>query len=59
MSDQGPMDLRHPIGGLFVVLGLLLAAFGVTTSGEAPNLNLWWGLVMLAFGGIMLGLARR
>jgi hypothetical protein len=59
VSDHGQLDLRYPIGGLFVVLGLLLAAFGVTTMGEAPNLNLWWGLAMLAFGGVMLGMARR
>jgi hypothetical protein len=67
MSADGGLDLRYPIGALFVVLGLLLAVFGLATAGDAAmyeragavNVNLWWGAVMLAFGATMWGLASR
>jgi hypothetical protein len=67
MSGAGGLDIRLPIGGLFVVLGLILGGYGVATSGDAVryersmsvNINLWWGLVMLVFGGLMLLLARN
>ena len=66
MSGAGGLDIRLPIGGLFVVLGLILGGYGVATNGDAAqyersmavNINLWWGLVMLVFGGLMLLLAR-
>ena len=66
MSSMEGLDIRAPIGGLFSLLGLMLAGYGMvagsrTTSDVAPvtNVNLWWGLVMLLFGIIMLVLARR
>lgn len=67
MSAEGGLDLRYPIGTLFVVLGLLLALFGLATAGDTEmyaragsvNVNLWWGLVMLAFGAFMWGMAAR
>jgi len=66
MSSMEGLDIRAPIGGLFTLLGVLLAGYGAvagsrTTSDVAPvtNVNLWWGLVMLAFGIIMLVLSRR
>jgi hypothetical protein len=67
MSGAGGLDIRVPIGGLFVVLGLVLAGYGVATNADAEqytrsmsvNINLWWGLVMLIFGGLMLLLARN
>ena len=67
MSGAAALDLRIPIGGLFTVLGLVLTGFGLLTSGNAAmyarsddvNLNLVWGLVMLAFGALMLLAARR
>ncbi|MFL5618514.1 MAG: hypothetical protein ACJ79A_09000 [Gemmatimonadaceae bacterium] len=66
MSSMEGLDIRAPIGGLFSLLGLMLAGYGMvagsrTTSDVAPvtNVNLWWGLVMLVFGVIMLLLARR
>jgi len=67
MSEGGGLDPRYPIGGLFVVLGLMLAVFGLVTSGDAEmyaratavNINLWWGVVMFAFGAFMWGLAAR
>lgn len=67
MSGESRLDLRYPIGGLFTVLGLILAGFGIATSGAtamyeratAININLTWGLVMLAFGVMMVVLAVR
>ena len=67
MSGTIGLDLRLPIGGLFVALGVLLAAFGVATTGDAAryarsgglNINLWWGLVLLAVGLAFLIAARR
>ena len=66
MSSMEGLDIRAPIGGLFSLLGLMLAGYGMvagsrTSSDVAPvtNVNLWWGLVMLLFGIIMLVLARR
>lgn len=67
MSEGGGLDLRYPIGGLFLVLGLILAAYGVATDANtgmyvratSVNINLWWGVVMLAFGAFMWGMAMR
>ena len=57
-------DLRLPIGLMFTIVGLLLAGFGLLGDQSiyqrslGINVNLWWGLVMLAFGALMLMLAR-
>ena len=66
MSSAQGMDIRAPIGGLFTLLGVMLAGYGLvagsrTTSDVAPvtNVNLWWGIVMLLFGIFMLALSRR
>ncbi len=67
MSAAGSLDLRLPIGGLFVMLGLVLAGYGLATMGDAAryvksgglNINLVWGIVMLVVGGLFLLLARR
>jgi hypothetical protein len=66
MSSAKGMDIRAPIGGLFTLLGLMLAGYGLmagsrTTSDVAPvtNINLWWGIVMVVFGLLMLALSRR
>jgi hypothetical protein len=59
------LDLRLPIGLLFTLLGLLLLAYGAVsdralyTNSLSVNVNLWWGLVIVAFGGLMLGAAWR
>jgi hypothetical protein len=53
------VDLRFPLGLLFVVFGGLLTLFGLLTDRATYerslfiNVNLWWGLVMLLFGGLM------
>lgn len=67
MSTLTGIDIRYPIGGLFTALGLLIGGYGIATDGDAAvyarldglNVNLWWGIVMLAFGLLCLGLARR
>jgi hypothetical protein len=61
----GNLDIRLPIGLLFAILGGLLAGYGavgdraIYQRSLGININLWWGLVMLAFGAIMIGLGRR
>jgi hypothetical protein len=56
-------DLRISIGGFFTLVGLMVAATGVISEARAPldtaNVNLYAGLVMVAFGGLMLWLALR
>jgi hypothetical protein len=66
MSSAQGMDIRAPIGGLFTLLGIMLAGYGLvagsrTASDVAPvtNVNLWWGIVMLLFGLMMLAMSRR
>lgn len=56
------LDIRIPIGLLFAVLGVLVLAFGIATNSDPEmytkslqiNINLWSGLGMTIFGGIML-----
>jgi hypothetical protein len=59
------IDLRYPIGLLFAIFGLLLVLYGLL-GGTAEyarsldiNVNLWWGLIMLIFGGLMFFAANR
>jgi hypothetical protein len=51
-----PLDVRLPIGGLFVAVGLLLLGYGAIEGlgTSAGHLNAIWGGVMLLFG-IVLG----
>ncbi len=61
------VDIRIPIGGMFTIIGLVLAIYGLVTLGNAElyqpsqglNVNLIWGLVMLAFGVCMLYFGSR
>lgn len=57
------LDLRVPTGFYFSIVGLLLLAMGIFAPSERAaltdaNVNLYCGLVMLAFGLMMLGLSR-
>ena len=56
-------DLRIPIGVFFALIGLLVAITGLAAGYRAPlesaNVNLYCGILILAFGGVMLWLARR
>src|SRR6478752_2297158 len=66
-SGEGAMsfDLRLPIGLMFSVFGVLLTVFGLVSDRAiyqrslGINVNLWWGLVLVVFGVVMLGLAMR
>ncbi len=59
------LDVRFPIGGMFTILGVLLTLYGLASDQAiyarslGVNVNLWWGLVLLVFGAVMLGLAVR
>ena len=66
MSLVMATDIRLPIGWLFSALGVILVGYGAYTHGnpmygrsEGVNINLWWGLAILAFGLLLLWLARR
>lgn len=58
-------DLRIPIGLMFSIYGVLLTVYGMFSNKEeyarslGININLIWGLVLLAFGAFMLIMARR
>lgn len=58
------LDIRWPLGLLFFVTGGMMAVYGAVTHGSAiyekslfVDINLIWGLVLLAFGSFMLLLA--
>ena len=52
------LDIRWPIGLMFTLIGVLLAAFGAVKASDSVsldiNINLVWGLVLLVFGVFML-----
>ena len=56
------LDIKIPIGLMFVILGALISVYGFITNSDAAlyqksleiNINIWVGLFMVAFGGIML-----
>lgn len=58
------VDIKLPIGLMFSLFGIILTVYGIISNG-APiyqhsfniNINLWSGMFMLVFGGIMLLLA--
>jgi hypothetical protein len=59
------LDLRLPSGCFFAITGVLLTIYGLAVPGNAPltdasvNVNLYVGVIMMAFGNILLYLARR
>jgi hypothetical protein len=57
-------DLRLPAGLFFSGVGIILCVLGLLFPWRAPmapdvNVNLYGGLAMLIFGGVMLWLAKR
>jgi formate hydrogenlyase subunit 3/multisubunit Na+/H+ antiporter MnhD subunit len=55
------LDIKIPIGMMFVIFGILLTIFGLVTNGSemyeqslGHNINLWSGIFMIVFGGVML-----
>jgi hypothetical protein len=59
------LDVRLPIGMMFSLLGAILVVYGLVSDRSmyarslGINVNLWWGLVLLAFGVLMLVFALR
>ena len=61
------IDLRVPMGMLFTLMGTILGAFGLATRNNPDvyakslgiDVNLWWGIALLAFGIVSLALGRR
>ena len=59
------LDIRLPIGLMFSLVGLLLVVYGLVSDKSiyhrslGLNVNLWWGVVLLVFGVVMLVLGRR
>jgi protein-S-isoprenylcysteine O-methyltransferase Ste14 len=65
MSDGMKLDVRLPIGGMFALIGAIITVYGLFSDPAiyerslGINVNLWWGLVMFAFGAFMLIMAWR
>jgi hypothetical protein len=61
----GGIDIRIPIGLMFLIVGVILAGYGLMTNGDdmykmhsiGININFDWGIVLIAFSLTMLGLA--
>jgi protein-S-isoprenylcysteine O-methyltransferase Ste14 len=61
------LDIRMPMGVMFVLVGAILTVYGVATSSDTElyrrslglNINLIWGIVLLVIGVVMVILARR
>lgn len=59
------LDIRIPIGLMFGTFGAILAGFGVVSDRAiyqrslGYNVNLTWGLALLGFAALMLGMAYR
>ena len=59
------LDLRLPIGMMFTLLGVILVVYGLVSDRAiyarslGIDVNLWWGLVLVVFGALMLGFALR
>jgi membrane protein implicated in regulation of membrane protease activity len=59
------LDVRLPMGSMFLVIGVLLTVVGLFSKADdyalalGINLDLWWGLVMFSVGAVMLLLVWR
>jgi hypothetical protein len=59
------LDIRLPIGALFVAIGALLTGYGILGDHAiyrrslGLNVNLWWGLVLLLFGAVFAYFGTR
>ncbi|MBL8291659.1 MAG: hypothetical protein JNN08_07480 [Bryobacterales bacterium] len=54
------LDIRKPIGLLLLLIGVQLTIYGVLSSPEeyrralGLNVDLYWGVVLIAFGSLFL-----
>jgi hypothetical protein len=61
------LDIRWPIGLMFSLIGAMLVIYGLITGSNTElykhsldiNVNLYWGLLLVVFGGTMLTMAWR
>lgn len=60
------LDVRLPMGLLFLILGLVLIGYGLIADPAiyarhslGQNVNLLWGAIFALFGAAMLALAAR
>lgn len=61
------LDIRIPLGLIFLITGGMMSIYGLITRGNAVlyeksmgiNLNLTWGAIMFVFGLIMFLVGRR
>jgi hypothetical protein len=60
------LDVRIPLGLLFLLLGLILVGSGLTSDPAiyvqhslGQNVNVFWGTIFALFGAAMLLLTRR
>ncbi len=60
------LDIRYPIGLMFGIIGLVMVVYGALTGADPMyqrslgiNVNVWWGVVLLVFGALMLYFARK
>lgn len=59
-------DIRLPIGLLFSIIGVIITIFGFMTKGAeiykhslGININIYSGICLLIFGGLMLVMALK
>ena len=58
------IDIRLPLGLLFLLLGAILTIYGLAGDSSlyrqslGINVNLYWGIVLVAFGALMFALSR-
>ena len=59
------LDIRWPIGLMFSLVGILLLVSSFIIGPDELkrsldiNINLWWGVILLVFGGLMVLFAWR
>ncbi len=61
------LDIRIPLGLIFLITGGIMALYGLITRGNQAlyersmgvNLNLTWGAIMFVFGLVMFLVGRR
>ena len=60
------LDIRIPLGLIFLIIGGIMSAYGLITRGDAIyvrslgiNLNLIWGVLLFLFGLVMFIVGRR
>jgi len=60
-----PLDIRVPIGLMMGLMGVMLAGYGLLGPHDiyarslGINVNLIWGVVLIAFAAVMLVLGTR